>query len=180
MCHVRARSDRWRQWDRNPRQACVSRRAARRCVADPPHMRGTTERNFTGSYRQDYGSAEFGDIACDCTRQKGLHVFMDCSSSRSYVTANRSGTANWFTFSSPTCPITRCRVSATASATSAKSGTFRANEAGRRRVCPLKRVYTTPTSPAAPVLSAVQERTFAVVTSVECQSLPIESRHGPS
>ncbi len=40
-------------------------------------MQRVIEQGFTGSYREDYGSAEFGDMACDCDRRQGLHVFMD-------------------------------------------------------------------------------------------------------
>ncbi len=42
-----------------------------------PEMRRAIERAFTGRYREDYGSAEFGDMACDCPQQSGLHLFMD-------------------------------------------------------------------------------------------------------
>ncbi len=42
-----------------------------------PKMRAVIEQSFSGSYREDYGSAEFGDMACDCDKQTGLHVFMD-------------------------------------------------------------------------------------------------------
>lgn len=42
-----------------------------------PKMKETIEAAFQGRYREDYGSAEFGDMACDCDRRNGLHVFMD-------------------------------------------------------------------------------------------------------
>ena len=42
-----------------------------------PHMQKIIEAGFEGSYREDYGSAEFGDMACDCQQRDGLHVFMD-------------------------------------------------------------------------------------------------------
>lgn len=42
-----------------------------------PKMRTLIETSFTGHYREDYGSAEFGDMACDCPQRDGLHVFMD-------------------------------------------------------------------------------------------------------
>jgi len=42
-----------------------------------PKMKATIEAAFEGQYREDYGSAEFGDMACDCDRRDGLHVFMD-------------------------------------------------------------------------------------------------------
>lgn len=40
-------------------------------------MKATIEAAFEGQYREDYGSAEFGDMACDCDQRDGLHVFMD-------------------------------------------------------------------------------------------------------
>lgn len=40
-------------------------------------MKAAIRRGFAGEYREDYGSAEFGDMACDCHRQDGLHVFSD-------------------------------------------------------------------------------------------------------
>ena len=43
----------------------------------PPEMRALIERGFTGNYREEYGSAEFGDMACDCDLSDGLHIFMD-------------------------------------------------------------------------------------------------------
>lgn len=42
-----------------------------------PAMKQAIERSFTGQYREDYGSAEFGDMACDCDARDGLHVFSD-------------------------------------------------------------------------------------------------------
>jgi len=42
-----------------------------------PGMRRTIERGFSGDYREEYGSAEFGDMACDCSQTHGLHVFTD-------------------------------------------------------------------------------------------------------
>ncbi|WP_436715010.1 hypothetical protein U8335_19870 [Roseiconus lacunae] len=35
------------------------------------------ERAFGGKFWNDYGSAEFGSIACDCRRHDGMHVFDD-------------------------------------------------------------------------------------------------------
>jgi len=40
-------------------------------------MRQFIQAGFTGQYREDYGSAEFGDMACDCDQRDGLHIFMD-------------------------------------------------------------------------------------------------------
>lgn len=40
-------------------------------------MRRTIESAFTGQYREDYGSAEFGGVACDCERRAGLHAYLD-------------------------------------------------------------------------------------------------------
>ena len=40
-------------------------------------MQQLIERGFSGKYREDYGSAEFGDMACDCEHRRGLHVFQD-------------------------------------------------------------------------------------------------------
>lgn len=42
-----------------------------------PAMREVIERNVEGEYREEYGSAEFGDMACDCSVRDGLHVFSD-------------------------------------------------------------------------------------------------------
>jgi phenylacetate-CoA ligase len=42
-----------------------------------PAMKAVIESAFEGNYREDYGSAEFGDMACDCDSLDGLHVFMD-------------------------------------------------------------------------------------------------------
>ncbi len=42
-----------------------------------PSMRDAIERSFTGQFREEYGSAEFGDMACDGPERDGLHVFMD-------------------------------------------------------------------------------------------------------
>ncbi len=42
-----------------------------------PEMRRVIEAAFEGQYREDYGSAEFGDMACDCQHRQGLHIFTD-------------------------------------------------------------------------------------------------------
>lgn len=42
-----------------------------------PVIRETIASAFAGQYREDYGSAELGGIACDCDAQEGLHVFSD-------------------------------------------------------------------------------------------------------
>lgn len=42
-----------------------------------PGQRPLLERSFGGTYWDDYGSAEFGSIACECPRHNGLHVFDD-------------------------------------------------------------------------------------------------------
>jgi len=42
-----------------------------------PAMRESIAAGFDGAYREDYGCAEFGDMACDCARRDGLHVFSD-------------------------------------------------------------------------------------------------------
>lgn len=42
-----------------------------------PRMREVIEAGFAGRYREEYGSAEFGDMACDCDHSDGLHLFMD-------------------------------------------------------------------------------------------------------
>jgi len=42
-----------------------------------PSMRAVIEAAFEGQYREDYGSAEFGDMACDSGDRNGLHIFMD-------------------------------------------------------------------------------------------------------
>lgn len=41
-------------------------------------MRDKIAQAFTGAYREDYGSSEFGSIACDCSIGSGLHIFSDC------------------------------------------------------------------------------------------------------
>lgn len=42
-----------------------------------PVMRQKISAAFSGEYREDYGSSEFGNIACDCEVGDGLHVFSD-------------------------------------------------------------------------------------------------------
>lgn len=42
-----------------------------------PRMKQVIEAAFQGQYREDYGSAEFGDMACDCDQRQGLHIFTD-------------------------------------------------------------------------------------------------------
>lgn len=42
-----------------------------------PAMRAVIERSFSGRYHEEYGSAEFGDMSCDCEESEGLHQFTD-------------------------------------------------------------------------------------------------------
>ncbi|WP_146514676.1 phenylacetate--CoA ligase family protein [Rubripirellula amarantea] len=42
-----------------------------------PSQRAVLEQSFGGTYWDDYGSAEFGSIACECDQHDGLHVFDD-------------------------------------------------------------------------------------------------------
>ena len=42
-----------------------------------PNQRGLIEASFGGTFWDDYGSAEFGSIACECAQHDGLHVFED-------------------------------------------------------------------------------------------------------
>ena len=42
-----------------------------------PNQRGVIEKWFGGKFWDDYGSAEFGSMACECDQHDGLHVFED-------------------------------------------------------------------------------------------------------
>ena len=42
-----------------------------------PNQRGLIEKWLGGQFWDDYGSAEFGSMACECDQHDGLHVFED-------------------------------------------------------------------------------------------------------
>jgi phenylacetate-CoA ligase len=42
-----------------------------------PAVRQLIERAVTGTFREQYGSGEFGAMGCDCERDEGIHVFTD-------------------------------------------------------------------------------------------------------